>query len=142
MKAENDQWRHSLNSYWFSGQSAGETTGHRYVQVFAIEDGGPPCPAATNSPQSSSTARGDSAAGSWQSTKDSRAARSENPHLRSEARPGAGLEDIKGRIDVGCDRWTVATHHLPERAGDVRADNAGREDFLGEDDAVHQVCCA
>jgi hypothetical protein len=62
--------------------------------------------------------------------------------LRSEARPGAGLEDVKGRTDVGCDRGTVATHHLPERAGDVRADDAGREDFLGEDDAVHQVCRA
>ena len=44
MKAENDQRRHALNSYWFSGQSASEATGHCYVQVFAIEGGGAPCP--------------------------------------------------------------------------------------------------
>jgi hypothetical protein len=43
-KAENNQRRHALNSYWFSGQSASEATGHCYVQVFAIKDGGPPRP--------------------------------------------------------------------------------------------------
>jgi hypothetical protein len=43
-KAENNQRRHALNSYWFSGQSASEATGHCYVEVFAIKDGGPPRP--------------------------------------------------------------------------------------------------
>jgi hypothetical protein len=43
-KAENNQRRHALNSYWFSGQTAGEATGHCYVQVFAVKDGGPPIP--------------------------------------------------------------------------------------------------
>jgi len=43
-KAENNRRRHALNSYWFSRQSASEATGHCYVQVFAIKDGGPPCP--------------------------------------------------------------------------------------------------
>jgi hypothetical protein len=43
-KAENNQRRHALNSFWFSSQSAGEATGHCYVQVFAIRDGGPPIP--------------------------------------------------------------------------------------------------
>ena len=41
-KAENNQRRHALNSFWFASQSAGEATGHCYVQVFAIRDGGPP----------------------------------------------------------------------------------------------------
>lgn len=41
-KAENNQRRHALNSFWFSSQGAGEATGHCYVQVFAIKDGGPP----------------------------------------------------------------------------------------------------
>jgi SnoaL-like domain len=41
-KADNNQRRHALNSFWFAGQSAGEATGHCYVQVFAIKDGGPP----------------------------------------------------------------------------------------------------
>ncbi len=41
-KAENNQRRHALNSFWFSGQSVTEATGHCYVQVFAIRDGGPP----------------------------------------------------------------------------------------------------
>jgi hypothetical protein len=43
-KAENNQRRHAPNSYWFSGQTAGEATGHCYVQVFAVKDGGPPIP--------------------------------------------------------------------------------------------------
>jgi hypothetical protein len=43
-KAENNQRRHALNSFWFSGQSATEATGHCYVQVFAIRDGGSPRP--------------------------------------------------------------------------------------------------
>ena len=43
-KAENNQRRHALNSFWFSSQSAGEATGHCYVQVFAIKQGGPPTP--------------------------------------------------------------------------------------------------
>lgn len=40
--AENNQRRHALNSFWFSSQSDSEATGHCYVQVFAIKDGGPP----------------------------------------------------------------------------------------------------
>ena len=40
--AANNQRRHALNSFWFSSQSASEATGHCYVQVFAIKDGGPP----------------------------------------------------------------------------------------------------
>jgi hypothetical protein len=41
-KAENNQRRHALNSFWISSQSAEQATGHCYVQVFAIKDGGPP----------------------------------------------------------------------------------------------------
>jgi SnoaL-like domain len=41
-KAENNQRRHALNSFWFCNQSDREATGHCYVQVFAIKDGGPP----------------------------------------------------------------------------------------------------
>jgi hypothetical protein len=48
-KAENNQRRHALNSYWFSSQSASEATGRCYVQVFAIKDGGPPTPDLTGS---------------------------------------------------------------------------------------------
>ncbi len=43
-KAENNQRRHALNSFWFSSQTASEATGRCYVQVFAIRDGGPPSP--------------------------------------------------------------------------------------------------
>lgn len=43
-KAENNQRRHALNSFWFSSQSASEATGRCYVQVFAIKDGGSPAP--------------------------------------------------------------------------------------------------
>lgn len=43
-KAENNQRRHALNSFWFSSQGAAEATGYCYVQVFAIRDGGPPIP--------------------------------------------------------------------------------------------------
>lgn len=43
-KAANNQRRHALNSFWFSSQSDGEATGHCYVQVFAVKDGGPPTP--------------------------------------------------------------------------------------------------
>jgi SnoaL-like domain len=43
-KAENNQRRHALNSFWFSSQGDTEATGHCYVQVFAIRDGGPPVP--------------------------------------------------------------------------------------------------
>jgi SnoaL-like domain len=43
-KAENNQRRHALNSFWFSSQGASEATGRCYVQVFAIRDGGPPTP--------------------------------------------------------------------------------------------------
>jgi hypothetical protein len=43
-KAENNQRRHALNSFWFSSQSATEAAGHCYVQVFAIQDGGPASP--------------------------------------------------------------------------------------------------
>jgi SnoaL-like domain len=42
-KAENNQRRHALNSFWFTSQSATEATGHCYVQVFAIRDAGAPC---------------------------------------------------------------------------------------------------
>jgi hypothetical protein len=41
-KADNNQRRHALNSYWFSSQGAEQATGHCYVQVFAIKDKGPP----------------------------------------------------------------------------------------------------
>jgi hypothetical protein len=41
-KAENNQRRHALNSFWFTSQTAREATGHSYVQVFAIREGGPP----------------------------------------------------------------------------------------------------
>jgi hypothetical protein len=43
-KAENNQRRHALNSFWFSSQGPAEATGRCYVQVFAIKDGGPPAP--------------------------------------------------------------------------------------------------
>jgi hypothetical protein len=43
-KADNNQRRHALNSFWFASQSASEATGRWYVQVFAIRDGGPPTP--------------------------------------------------------------------------------------------------
>ena len=43
-KAENNQRRHALNSFWFSSQSSNEATGHCYVQVFAVKDGGSPTP--------------------------------------------------------------------------------------------------
>jgi SnoaL-like domain len=43
-KAENNQRRHALNSFWFSSQSDREATGHCYVQVFAITDGAAPTP--------------------------------------------------------------------------------------------------
>jgi len=46
-KVENNQRRHALNSFWFDSQSADEATGHCYVQVFAILDGGPPRPELT-----------------------------------------------------------------------------------------------
>lgn len=40
--AENNRRRHAIDSVWFTSQSATEATGHCYVQVFAIRDGGPP----------------------------------------------------------------------------------------------------
>lgn len=43
-KAEHNQRRHALNSFWFSSQSAEEATGHCYVQVFAVKQGGAPTP--------------------------------------------------------------------------------------------------
>ncbi|WP_231639419.1 nuclear transport factor 2 family protein [Mycobacterium sp. Marseille-P9652] len=43
-KAENNQRRHALDSFWIAGQTADEATGHCYVQVFAVKDGGPPTP--------------------------------------------------------------------------------------------------
>ncbi|BBY00844.1 MULTISPECIES: nuclear transport factor 2 family protein [Mycobacterium] len=43
-KAENNQRRHALNSFWFASQGPAEATGHCYVQVFAIKEGGPPTP--------------------------------------------------------------------------------------------------
>jgi len=45
--ADRNQRRHALNSFWFTGQDAAEATGHCYVQVFAIRDGGPPRPELT-----------------------------------------------------------------------------------------------
>ncbi|WP_277395994.1 nuclear transport factor 2 family protein [Mycobacterium camsae] len=41
-RAERNKRRHALNSFWITGQTASEVTGHCYVQVFAIRDGGPP----------------------------------------------------------------------------------------------------
>jgi SnoaL-like domain len=46
-KAENNQRRHALNSFWFTGQNATEATGRCYVQVFGIRDAGPPSPELT-----------------------------------------------------------------------------------------------
>ena len=46
-KAEHNQRRHALNSFWFASQSADEATGHCYVQVFAAVDGGRPQPELT-----------------------------------------------------------------------------------------------
>jgi hypothetical protein len=46
-KAENNQRRHALNSFWFIHQDATEATGRCYVQVFAICDAGPPSPELT-----------------------------------------------------------------------------------------------
>lgn len=43
-KTEHNRRRHALNSFWFTSQSATEATGHCYVQVFAIREGGPPSP--------------------------------------------------------------------------------------------------
>lgn len=41
-KAERNQRRHALNSFWFSSQDSEQATGHCYVQVFAIKAGGSP----------------------------------------------------------------------------------------------------
>jgi SnoaL-like domain len=46
-KAENNQRRHALNSFWFTCQNATEATGRCYVQVFGIRDAGPPSPELT-----------------------------------------------------------------------------------------------
>ena len=46
-KAENNQRRHALNSFWFTRQNATEATGRCYVQVFGIRDAGPPSPELT-----------------------------------------------------------------------------------------------
>jgi hypothetical protein len=46
-QAENNQRRHALNSFWFSSQSTSEATGRCYVQVFAIQNAGPPSPEPT-----------------------------------------------------------------------------------------------
>lgn len=46
-KAEKNQRRHALNSFWFTSQNATEATGHSYVQVFGIRDAGPPAPELT-----------------------------------------------------------------------------------------------
>ncbi|KZS76894.1 hypothetical protein A4G29_10075 [Mycobacterium kansasii] len=41
-RAAGNKRRHALNSLWFTGQSADEATGHCYVQVFSIRQGGSP----------------------------------------------------------------------------------------------------
>ncbi len=46
-KAENNQRRHALNSFWFTRQNATEATGRCYLQVFGIRDAGPPSPELT-----------------------------------------------------------------------------------------------
>jgi SnoaL-like domain len=46
-KAENNQRRHALNSFWFTRQNGTEATGRCYVQVFGIRDAGPPSPELT-----------------------------------------------------------------------------------------------
>jgi hypothetical protein len=124
-KPQNNQRRHALNCFWFASQSANEATGHCHVQVFAIQDGGPPNPELTG--RNEFTAVEQTGCGGFLAGRI------------SEAGPGASLENIKGRIDVGHDRRTVTAHQLPERAGDVRTDGAGSEDFLGQDDAIYQV---
>jgi len=43
-KADHNQRRHALNSFWFTSQSAIAATGHCHMQVFAIRAGGPPSP--------------------------------------------------------------------------------------------------
>ncbi|MCQ4362982.1 MULTISPECIES: nuclear transport factor 2 family protein [Mycobacterium] len=43
-RAERNKRRHALNSLWITGQTPDTMTGHCYVQVFAIRDGGPPLP--------------------------------------------------------------------------------------------------
>ncbi|EUA07693.1 snoaL-like domain protein [Mycobacterium kansasii 732] len=40
--AENNRRRHAIDSVWFTSQNATEASGHCYVQVSAIRDGGPP----------------------------------------------------------------------------------------------------
>jgi hypothetical protein len=46
-QSENNQRRHALDSCWFTSQNTGEATGHCYVQVFGIRDGGAPTPELT-----------------------------------------------------------------------------------------------
>lgn len=43
-RAERNKRRHALNSFWITSQTANDVTGHCYVQVFAIRDGGSPMP--------------------------------------------------------------------------------------------------
>ena len=42
--ADHNRRRHALNSFWFTSQDATQATGHCYVQVFAIREGGAPSP--------------------------------------------------------------------------------------------------
>lgn len=43
-RAERNKRRHAVNSFWITSQTANEATGHCYVQVFAIRNGGAPVP--------------------------------------------------------------------------------------------------
>lgn len=43
-RAERNKRRHALNSFWITSQTANDVTGHCYVQVLAIRDGGSPMP--------------------------------------------------------------------------------------------------
>ncbi|MHA7650639.1 nuclear transport factor 2 family protein [Mycobacterium sp. ML4] len=43
-RVQHNKRRHALNSFCVASQTSDEMTGHCYVQVFAIRDGGPPVP--------------------------------------------------------------------------------------------------
>jgi hypothetical protein len=57
-KAQHNQRRHALNSFWFDSQNAEEATGRCYFQVFAIQDGGPPSPDLTGCYEFTATKQG------------------------------------------------------------------------------------
>src|ERR1700738_755792 len=52
---------------------------------------------------------------------------------------GAGVERFDGGFDVWNDRGAVSGRDLTQRSGDVRADIAGGQDLLGDDDSTHHM---